>query len=325
MPDYETHHWLARKVGIVVGILLGFITFMGTFHPIKSVFIGLIAYAATIAGGVVPDIDLSQPNRNLRFASIPYKQLVRLIQLLITVGTFLIYVSYSSGMSTVGQAFIGALIGGVGIVTIRSVPDLLHAVMPGHRKITHSPIFWALMSVFGIFAVRRLLKFLEVAPFVIAYLPLAIGVPILLGVITHVSLDVVNNYVRDYAPDPVKSRAAKLAPWIPKHKPVIADIPQLARIVFDGRAPWSIRFFVILTALYGLMPLDLISDAILGIGWIEDFVIYLNLRGTVYSGYQRQVGIIDSSKRRVATVGKVYIPTILLIIFVTLSYLLITL
>lgn len=320
MPDYKTHHWLARKVGGVVGILLAFITFVGTFDPFKSVCIGLIAYGATIAGGVVPDIDRSQSNQHFKFASRPYKQFVRLIQLLVMVVIFLSFVSSSSGISTSEQALRGALIGGVGVVIIRLVPDLLHAIMPGHRNLIHSPLFWGIMSILGILGVRQLLKSLAATPFAISYLPLAIGVPIFLGVVTHVSLDVVNNYVREYAPGPLQGRAADVIPWIPTHKPVIADIPQLARIAFDSRAPWTIRFFVGLTALYGLIPIDLISDTILGIGWIEDFVIYLNLRATVYSGYRREEGIIDSTKRRAATVGKIYIPTVLLIVTSSVSY-----
>lgn len=331
MPNYETHLWLARKVGVFVGILLTIITFITGLWRfsidiisvlIRAIIIGAIGYYSTLAGGVAPDIDLSQPSGTLSYASIPYKKLVGLSRLLIAISFLFVVVTIIEQGVDVAQAIRAIVIAGLGIIIIRAVPDFLHRVMPSHRKLTHELPFWGIMGLLGILAIQLLLREVGVDPFIEAYLPLAIGIPIFLGVVTHVSLDTVNNYVQAYAPDALQARAAQLAPWVPKTKPVIADIPQLLRIILDSRAPWTIRLFVVITFLYGIVPVDLISEAVLGpIGYIEDLGIYLSLRRTVYSGYRHEEGLLATLRRELSTVFKIYIPVFIFSVLIVVSYL----
>jgi uncharacterized membrane protein YkvA (DUF1232 family) len=192
--------------------------------------------------------------------------------------------------------------------------------MPAHRKLTHELSFWGLTGILGVLAIQKLLQWIWVDPFIQTFLPIGVGLPIFLGVVTHLSMDTVQTYVREYDPDPLKQRAAQLAPWVPKYKPIFVDIPQLARIALDRTAPRSIRLFVLVTALYGVIPLDLIPDTIIGIGWTEDLAIYLGLRRTVYSGYQHGEGVTGSLKRQLTTVLKIYVPVLILSLFAIFAY-----
>lgn len=77
---------------------------------------------------------------------------------------------------------------------------------------------------------------------------------------------------------------------------------------------------MVLTAAYGLSPFDLISDAIIGIGWIEDLGIYLSLRRTVYSGYHRDEGVIATIRRELSTIFKLCIPIFMIALFCIIVY-----
>lgn len=326
MPDYEDHLWLAKKVGFVVGLILAFVTFVGgvfdhsspgiTSVGVLSGIIGLIGYYSTLVGGAAPDIDLSRPTDSLVTASIPYRKLVKSLQLLVSLIVLFGYTSFVDSRTVVAQAGGAIVAGSFVIITVRLIPDILHRMMPVHRTTTHSLGFWMIIGLLSIFTTHQIVTWFQGDSFINTYISMAIGVPIFLGAFTHASMDTVNNYVRDYAPEPVKRKAAELAPWVPKHKPVLSDIPQLGRIAFDKTAPFSIRIFVVFTALYGIMPLDLISDFIPLIGWTDDLGIYLGLREAVYSGYYYNEGIIDTFRREMATAFKIYVPVLLLTLFV---------
>lgn len=317
MPNYATHRWLARKVGIAAGVSLALATLLATFSIGLAVLVGAVAYYSTIVGGVLPDIDQSQPRRTLRYGSIPYKKLVALLRLATVIAIFLLWGVYTEGSSTISQVLSGIVLASVGIVLIRAIPDILHQILPGHRKGLHELAFWGIASLFGMLLVQKIVEGLQMSASIITFLPLAVGVPIFLGTVTHITSDSIKTFVNDNVPKPILKKAdhkvSQLAPWVPKHKPVIADIPQILRIAFDRRAPSSVRLFVLFTAAYGMMPLDLIPDAILGIGWTEDLGIYLSLRNTVYNGYRHDEGILEAAKRTVETIS-LYISIVLLVI-----------
>lgn len=157
---------------------------------------------------MAPDIDLSQSSDTLEYASIPFRKLVTLVRLLIAVVVLFVFVVVTSERDFLTQS-IGVILGvSVGIVIIRAVPDFLHRLMPGHRKLTHELPFWVITGLLGVLAIHHLLRRIESTAHIQTYLPLAVGIPIVLGVVTHISMDTVSNYVRSYAPDPVKRRAA---------------------------------------------------------------------------------------------------------------------
>lgn len=318
MPNYGTHRWLARKVGIVAGVSLAIATFLATFTIGLAVLVGFVAYYSTIVGGVLPDIDQTQPGKTLKYGSIPYKKLVALLRLVTVIAIFLIWGIYTEGGSTVFQVLSGVVLASVGIALVRAVPDILHRFLPGHRKGLHEWAFWGITSLFGMLLIQDIVEGLQMSPSVTTFLPLAVGIPIFLGTVTHITSDSVKTFVTDNVPEPIlkkaDQKASQLAPWVPKHKPVIADIPRLLRIAVDRRAPPSIRLFVLFTAAYGLMPLDLIPDGFLIIGWTEDLGLYLSLRNTVYNGYHHDEGIREAAKRTVETIS-LYISVVLLVIF----------
>lgn len=306
MPHYESHLWFAQKVGVFVSTLFFLFCFiMGlVFYPLDltslfflSLLLAIVSYYSTVIGGVIPDIDLSRPSNSLKTASIPYRILVNVVKFSLIIFILFHYANRIQFGLAYTQLF-GGIIGiVVMIVVVRLIPDILHYFMPPHRGLTHRPIVWFVMGIFSVLLVSEILQSIYVGEFVQSFLPLAIGIPVFLGTVTHTSMDTAADYVRDYAPDPVKRQAMNLAPWVPKHKPIIVDIPRLARIAFDSRAPLSIRIFVIFTFAYGMIPLDLINSFIPIIGWIDDLFIYLTMRGSVYRGYNQDIGFRESLSR----------------------------
>lgn len=312
MPGFEAHQWLARKVGVVIGPLVAGIAFIGglisssspglAMLAAESILIGFVGYYSTLVGGAAPDIDLSQSRENLQYASIPYRKFTKSLQLLVAVLLFFTVSTFIRTGEFVTQTIGTTLAVALGIIVLRSIPDFLHRFMPAHRKITHDLLFWGLMGCLGFITVQKILLQFKADVFVRTYLPVAVSLPIFLGVVTHVSMDTVESYVQAYAPAPVKQRVSQLAPWVPKYKPILLDIPQLLKIIRDRRAPWSVRLSVILTFAYGVMPLDLITDVIPIIGWTDDLAIYLSLRNSVYEGYRHEEGIIEGVRRYLSTI-----------------------
>lgn len=205
MPNYATHQWLARKVGIAAGVSLAIATF--TFG--LAVLVGVVAYYSTIVGGILPDIDQSQPRKTLKYGSIPYRKLVALLRLATVTAIFLIWGIYTEGGSTITQILSGIILASVGIVLVRAIPDILHRFLPGHRKGLHELAFWGLASLFGMLLIQNIVEGLQMSPSVTTFLPLAVGVPIFLGTVTHITSDSIKTFVTENVPEPILKGSTK--------------------------------------------------------------------------------------------------------------------
>jgi uncharacterized membrane protein YkvA (DUF1232 family) len=308
MPNFETHFWLGKKVGVVCGILSGAVMAIITFDPAWTLLGLFLGYYSAVIGSVAPDIDLSQPSNTLKYASKPYRKLVLLINLIIVVALCLGLSLYNRGGLDLTQAVVSITAIASVIALIRVIPDILHNLMPKHRGMTHQLSFWVIMSAVSGYLIHRLLlsfKFSDPASNVI---PAVLGVGVLMGIFTHISSDTISTVVRKYAPERLQSHL----PWVPKRLPILLDIPRLLKVGIDGRAPLSVRFLVVFTIIYGLVPVDLISDLIPVIGWTDDFSVYLYLRRTVYQSYEQNTGIIDSIKRDYVLLDRVVLPALFL-------------
>jgi len=301
MPNYETHLWLAQKIGLIIGVVVAFLTFIGGYFAqiqgvsliLISIILGAVSYYSTQIGGVMPDIDLSQPRETLHYASIPYRRLVKLLQLILVILAAFV-VNYSGGIESITLGWALAMLAvTTAIIMIRTVPDILHLLMPAHRRATHSITYWFITGIVGIMLIRFLLLRAQIGSFLVLYLPLAVCIPIFLGAIIHISTDRADSYVKTNVPDSVRQGTRQLAPWVPKHKPIFVDIPQLIRIGVSKQTPWSIRFWITITFLYGLIPIDLINSFIPVIGWIDDMLIYMALRDKVYN-YDTEFSFIET-------------------------------
>jgi uncharacterized membrane protein YkvA (DUF1232 family) len=308
VPSFEFHYWLGKKVGIVIAVVSGVAAIFLTFDLAWTILAMLVGYYSTVVGSVAPDIDLSQPNNTLKYASKPYRQLILLINFLIVIVLALSLAMYNQGDVGIKNAVVSA--GGVGltIVAIRLIPDFLHSIMPKHRGITHGFLFWTLMSaVFG-YTIYQLLAFLGYTSVALTLLPATIGVAVLMGAFTHISSDSISTIIKHYVPE----SARNYFPWVPRKLPILLDLPKLLKVLFDRRAPNSVRLLVVFTAIYGIYPVDAIPDVVPIIGWIDDFSVYLYLRQTIYSSYKQKMGVIENITHDIQLFNRVIIPALLL-------------
>lgn len=308
MPNFETHYWIGKKVGVAIGVLSGLVTLILTFD-LAWAFVGLfVGYYSTVVGSVAPDIDLSQPSSTLKYASIPYRQLVLLIKLLLVVILALGLAVYNRDGLSIERAIVSLSGIGLALVVIRLIPDLLHSFMPKHRGTTHRFAFWILMSLGTGYVINRLLMNVGFSSVVLTLLPSILAVGVLMGVFTHVSSDSVSSIAKRYAPEAVRTRL----PWVPRKLPVLLDIPWLLKVFVDRRAPASIKLLILITVAYGVMPIDIITDVIPVLGWGDDFSVYLYLRRTIYNSYDQNIGILDSIRRDYLLLDRVILPALIL-------------
>lgn len=308
MPDFESHYWLGKKVGTVTALLGGLATLVLTFDPAWTLLGVILGYYSTVVGSVAPDIDLSQPKGTLKYSSIPYRQFILVCNFLIVVCLALGLSMYNQGGIELRDAIISTVAVGSAIVLIRVLPDLLHEIMPKHRGITHGFTFWIVMSgVFG-YTIHWLLSFLGYTSIILNLLPAIVGVGVLMGSFTHVSSDSVSTLVKKHVPSSMGDRL----PWVPRKLPILFDLPSLLKVGLDKRAPTSVRFLVVLTAGYAVLPFDIISDLIPIIGWSDDFGIYMYLRRTVYNSYERDIGVIAGIRRDFHLLDRVILPALIL-------------
>lgn len=54
---------------------------------------------------------------------------------------------------------------------------------------------------------------------------------------------------------------------------MLADVPLIARAIFDPQAPWLARLVVFLVVAYVLSPIDLIPDFIPVLGMLDELVL----------------------------------------------------
>ena len=308
MPSFESHYWLGKKVGTVTALLGGLTTLILTFDPAWTLLGAVLGYYSTVVGSVAPDIDLSQPKGTLKYASIPYRQFILVCNFLIVVCLALGLSMYNQGGIEIRSAIVSIVAVGAAIVLIRFLPNLLHGIMPKHRGITHGFTFWILMSaVFG-YTIHWLLSFLGYSSIVLTALPAIVGVGVLMGSFTHMSSDSISTLAKKYAPASMGDRL----PWVPRKLPLLFDLPSLLKVGFDRKAPTSVRFLVVLTAGYAVLPFDIITDLIPIIGWSDDFTIYMYLRRTVYNSYERDIGVIGGIKRDFQLLDQVILPALIL-------------
>lgn len=308
VPSFESHYWLGKKVGTVTALIGGLATFILTFDPAWTLLGVILGYYSTVVGSVAPDIDLSQPKGTLKYASIPYRQLILICNFLIVVCLALGLSIYNQGGIEIQNAIVSIVAVGIGVVSIRFLPNLLHGIMPKHRGITHGFIFWILMSASFGYTVHWLLSFFGYSSIVLTILPAIVGVGVLMGSFTHMSSDSISTLAKEYAPP---SMGARL-PWVPRKLPILLDIPSLLKVGFDKKAPTSVRLLVVFTAGYALIPFDLIPSLIPIIGWTDDFAIYMYLRRTIYNSYERDIGVIAGVKRDLQLLDRVILPALIL-------------
>lgn len=308
MPGFETHYWLGKKAGIVCGTLSAGVMAIVTFDPAWTLLGVLLGYYSAVAGGVVPDIDLSQPRNSLKYASKPYRQLVLFINLVIVVSLSLGLSVYNQGGLDFGQAVVSITAIGLAIALIRMFPDILHNLMPKHRGTTHQISFWMIMSVASGYVIHRLLLSLGFTSPVSSVLPAILAVGVLMGIFTHISADTISTVAKKHAPERLQSHL----PWVPKKLPILLDIPGLLKVGIDKRTPTSVRLLVVFTVVYGFLPVDVVSDLIPVIGWADDFSIYLYLRRTVYHSYEQNRGVLKSLKRDFVLLDRVVLPALII-------------
>lgn len=62
----------------------------------------------------------------------------------------------------------------------------------------------------------------------------------------------------------------------------LTEVYTLVRVAFDRRTPLRVTAIVILSAVYVLLPVDVLSDVIPVIGWSDDLLLALLGRHAVY-------------------------------------------
>jgi hypothetical protein len=98
----------------------------------------------------------------------------------------------------------------------------------------------------------------------------------------------------------------------------ILDLKEQYSILIDDEQNTSIRVMVIITFLfstfYFLLPIDIIPDVLLGVGYFDDLTIYAVLREISYKGAERDVGIRGAIRHTLKS--KLFIAVTLAILFV---------
>lgn len=285
MPLYEAHKRFAQKIGYVLGGFLGIIALVDTGNIISGGMVSSLSLLFAYVGGAAPDID--------SHSSIPRRKFDRLMQLIVAgvLGTVLytgmVFTDFNGNPLLISavSAFSIPTIGWI----VQSVPNGIQQIMPPHRGALHTIGFWAAVAAFAYLSMRTGLQKIGASSFVITYFPIACMVSFLVGAISHIAQDRAASFVNR---NPVVGKAVN---WAPTKKPVVFDIPQFARIFFRRGTPWTVRLMVIGVVLYGILPLDVISDIIPVVGWSDDFGMYLFLRGTVYRAAETGEGAIRSA------------------------------
>lgn len=100
----------------------------------------------------------------------------------------------------------------------------------------------------------------------------------------------------------------------------ILDLKKQYSILIDDEQKTSIRLMVVITFLfsvfYFLLPIDVIPDVLLGLGYLDDLTIYAVLREISYKGAERDVGIRGAIHHTLRS--KLFIAVTLAILFVIL-------
>lgn len=314
MPKFATHHRLALAVGLFAGVCLFIVTLIGTQSIGNAIMVGVIAFAAKVSGGHAPDIDLSQPAQTLTYASRPFKYFLWVIRAIIF-GVLFVILAALQGMAIVDRVFASLLLIGGTIYLIKDLPDLFHRVMPSHRTLLHEVSFWLGTGVGLGYLSHYILSLVTGRSVFTVYVTTAISMSVLLGAIRHISSDRISTFVKTRISAPVRRRLRRISAGITP--PVILDLPRLGRIALSSRAPTSIRALVVGIAAYGLMPVDIITDAFVGVGYVDDVSVYLFLRRIAHAGYQYDEVFLQATKREWRNLLRI-VGLILLAIFLSM-------
>lgn len=315
MPDFDYHYSIGRKIAFVVAALSGVGVVLLTFNMVYGMLAAFVGYYSTILGSVLPDVDQSQPRATLKYASIPYRRLVSTINLLVILSLALALTTTDySGLNT--SSVLLSLVGvGLAIVVIRLIPEILHQIMPKHRGMTHKATkFWIPMGLASAGTTYWILSFVNLPRSIHISYPIIIGGSILAGAFTHISADSAETFIKNNIPQTIRSEAS----WVPRKLPIFLDIPSLLRVALDRRAPLSVRGSVVFVVGYALVPFNLIPNVIPVIGWIDDFTLYLLLRESVYSSYERNSGILSGLRYQFCSFRRGFILTIeIMVVLIT--------
>lgn len=190
MPNFRAHRALGWIAGLFVFAMAFLFTLLTTFALDHALMIGITAFSCTIVGSIIPDIDQSRPEKSLNTASIPYRGLINVLRGGLVFAGFVIILNISGVSSTIELILV--LFGIVaGVFLFARIPDILHSRMPKHRGLTHQTLPWVVFAVGGTIFLRYFLVDLGATDFAVAYLPSAIAIPLSIGAICHISLDIV--------------------------------------------------------------------------------------------------------------------------------------
>lgn len=111
----------------------------------------------------------------------------------------------------------------------------------------------------------------------------------------------------------------------------ILDLKKQYSILIDDEQKTSIRVMVVVTFVfsifYFLLPIDIIPDILLGLGYFDDLTIYAVLREISYKGAERDVGIRGAihhtlkSRLFIAVMLAILLVILLVTIFLSTSFL----
>lgn len=244
MVRYEVHRWLAREVGVLLAVLLSLVALVGALDPAGALLVGIVAYTSTLVGGVVPDAAVGEPGLDATYSSEAYRYLVALGRFVLAVVALLALLALDHPDPVVAGGLVGVAVVAVSLAILRALPDLLHRYIPW-RWLPVELSYWTLMSLGAIVAVRLVLRALDVEAFATQYLPLAVGVPVVVGIVAHISLDAARGPLHRYAPVPVERRVLRRE-LSPTGSTVVDRLPHLVRFAFDQQLAWRARGIVLL-------------------------------------------------------------------------------
>lgn len=244
MSGHELHRWLARETGVLLAVLLALVALVGTLEPVTALLVGAVAYTSALVGGRAPDADAGQSGLDETYRSGPYRYLVALGRFLVTVVALLAALALAGEGPVVAGGLAGVAVLAVALGVVRALPDLLSRFLPRRGLPVELP-FWVLASLGGMVAARQVLLGFDATAVAVQYLPLAVGVPIVVGVVARVPLDAARRTLHRYAPAPVERRVLRRELG-PTGSRALDRVPLLLRFAFDRRLGWRGRLAVLL-------------------------------------------------------------------------------
>lgn len=260
MVRYEVHRWLAREVAVLLAALLALVALVRALDPAGALLVGVVAYTSTLVGGIVPDAAVGEPGLDATYRSEAYRYLVALGRFVLAVVAMLALLALDRPDPVVAGGLVRVAAVAVALGFLRALPDILHRYV-SWRRLPVELSYWTLASLGVMIAVRLVLRVLEVAVFARQYLPLAVGIPVFVGVVAHVSLDAARGPLHRYAPAPVERRVLRRE-LSPTGSTVVDRVPHLVRFAFDHQLAWRARGIVLLAVAAPVVTLVVVWLAI---------------------------------------------------------------